>query len=44
VLKLGARSPSFCCCLRDFVPVAACECVPPYMAMIISDVNLLLVL
>jgi hypothetical protein len=44
VLKLGARSPSFCCCLRDAILVAVCECVSPCVAMIIINVNLLFVL
>jgi hypothetical protein len=43
-LKLGARSPSFCCCLREAVPDAMCEHVPPCVVMIIINVNLLFVL
>jgi hypothetical protein len=43
-LKLGARSPSFRCRLRDVVLVAVCECVPPCVAMIIINENLLFVL
>jgi hypothetical protein len=44
VLKLGVRSPSFRYCLRDAVPDAVCERVPPCVAMIIINVNLLFVL
>jgi hypothetical protein len=44
VLKLSARSPSFHCYLRDVVPDAECERVPPCVAMIIINVNLLFVL
>jgi hypothetical protein len=44
MLKLGARSPSFRCRLRDVVPVAVCECVLPCVVMIITNVNLLFVL
>jgi hypothetical protein len=43
-LKLGARSPSFRCYLREAVPDAVCEHVPPCVAMIIINVNLLFVL
>jgi hypothetical protein len=39
-LKLGA-SPSFRCCLREVIPDAVCEYVPPCVAMIIINVNLL---